>query len=495
MPISYVKKIKKKSSPSIKNPKKNINITGKKFKVLQTRDFDGLNKDTLEIIHIITMNEYTHPVGSFKYRAHRFPGDIDIMERVKGCCNVKEASMKFAKKLKNIAQHVINNKGMYWADAKVGIDIRFNIDIGEFSTKRGHAEILNYHSDKIRTKLSLVHKLLPNSEYVALVKLVKNKPTVTEWEELKDKLREHYIVRWTANEIISGWKFLRGKHKITLVEALTHNSIVKVDLWAKVQGRYNETTNFFLVIAVDKNGKETVINQSMGDRLEGLDSDIQKYKNSKAHYNSLKMAKRIWNKAIFKQDNRMLEKLYPLFGSDVAHLNQIVGESEVIRNMITKLKFPPYKDLMEQIDGFKRRINDASFLPNFNTKDLYNLINEIIDKYIRDKGHHVDHSFITRKLEKLEETLKKIIEAYSFQYLKSVGIDMREYENRESGGIHIEKSSNRRRNSKRSSPKHENRHRNSKRSSPKRSHNSKTKRPVNNNILAFKNFNLGIDLI
>ncbi len=479
MPISFTKKRRQKS-------KKNIIIRGKKFDVLQTRDFEGLNKDTLDIIHMITMNEYTQPVGSFKYRAHRFPGDIDIMERVKGCCSVKEATGKFAKKLKDIARHVINNEGIYWGDAKAGMDDRFDIDIGEFSTKHGRPEILNYHPDKIRTRLSEVHKLLTDPEYHALVKLVKNKPTVSEWEELKDGLRDYNIVRWTAEEIVRGWKMLRGKHKLTLEEALTHNSIVKVDLWAKIGGRYNETTNFFLVIAVDKNGKETVINQSMGDRLEGLDSDIQKYKNSKAHYNSLKMAKRIWNKAIFKHDTRTLEKLYPLFGSDVAHLNQIVGESEVIRNMIEKLKVPPYKDLMEQIDGFKRRINDASFLPNFNTKELYNSIDEIIDKYKRDNRHHIDHVYIAEKLEKLEEALKKIIEAYSFQYLRSVGINMREYKNREFGGIQLKKRENK---SRTYSPAR----RNSRKSSPKR-RNSKTRRPsprLNNNMFALKNLDLG----
>lgn len=390
-----------------------------KFDVLKERDLHGINQDTVEIIQMITMRDYTHPIGSFMHRAHRYPGDMDIMERVIGCCNISEATKKFANSLKKIARQVNKNKNVFWGDCKAGIDNRFDIYIGDLNeiTKK----ISNYNPGSIRENISSVRNLLRSPEYNVLVKLVKSNPTVSEWEELREGLRKHYILRWTTDDILRGWKMLPGKRHLSLPDALRHQSIVKVDLWAPVEGKYNEITNYFQVIARNKTGKETIINQPWGDRKEMLHNDILKY-SSKEHRNSLKLAKRLWNLAKITNDVRTLEKLYPLFGSDVASLNQIKAESEVIRNMIEKIKNPPFPRLMEQIEGFKRRINDASFETNFNPQPFYNSINQIIDMYKRDK-RTINRHYIDKKLNQLETYLMRVIEPFSYQFLKNIKID------------------------------------------------------------------------
>src|SRR5579872_665250 len=78
------------------------------FNVLATRDRSGLTNETNAVIDLVTVNPETFPVGSFKYRAHRYPGDIDIFERVKACCTETTAKKKIAADIQKIAKKIAN---------------------------------------------------------------------------------------------------------------------------------------------------------------------------------------------------------------------------------------------------------------------------------------------------------------------------------------------------------------------------------------------------
>lgn len=391
-----------------------------KFDILELRDLDGLSQDTIDIIRIITTSDDVSPVGSFKYRAHRYPGDIDIMERIKACCNKETALKSIVVKIQDIARQVDERPDIFLGDFKAGLDARYKLDIGELD----NGKIINYDSKKIIKDLTDLRSanLLTEKEYENLQKLVKSKPTIDDFEELYDALRKYYVVRWTVPEILEGQKLLRDGSKITLAEALSQDSIVKIDLWAKIDGRYNEVTNYFLIIQLDEEGNETVLNQKLGDRLDSLKHDIEKY-SSREHRNSLKLAKRLWNRAIFLKDEKALKKLYPLFGSEINSLNQVAGESEVLRGMLKKLENPPFRDIMNQIDGFKRRINDASFEPEIDTDPFYNLIDQITGQY-KKYGDDIDRDFVINNLDKLEKLLKGAIEPFAESFLEMIGMNI-----------------------------------------------------------------------
>lgn len=389
-----------------------------KFDVLELRDFEGLSSDTQDAIRTITTIDDISPVGSFKYRAHKYPGDIDIFEPIKACCTEETATKTIAKKIQKIASDVRDKKDIYLADFKAGVDERFDLDVGDYVDDT----VINYDAKEIRKKLHELYQLglLNEKEFNELFELVKDKPTGVEHEALKTALRKYYVVRWTIDEILDGYKILRGNIKLSLPDALMSDSIVKMDLWAKTDGNYTEVTNFYLIIAVDETGKQTVLNQKLGDRLENLDHDIKKYSN-KEHRNSLKLAKRLWNKAILLNDHTMLEKLYPLFSKDINSLNQIVSESATIREMLKKLKNPPWDDLIRQINRFKRRINDNAYEPDLDTEPIYVLIDQIVREYKR-YGNKMDPTLIEENLESIERLLKVVIEPDANAYLKSVGI-------------------------------------------------------------------------
>ena len=351
--------------------------------VLKTRTFDGLSHETQDLIRLITLDKKTFPVGSFKYKAHRYPGDIDIFEPVKACCTEESASEAIANKLKTLAKEISKRKSVYLGDFKAGLDHRY------YLAPNTNPKL---YLDRLRKQ-----DLLTADEYQEGLTL--------RGENLDEFVRRFYVIRWNLEELVAGIKTLRGNVTLTLADALRAKTIVKIDLWAPINGNYNETTNFFLIIMIDEQGNEKVLNQELGDRLISLNGDIVKY--GGAHKNSLKLAKRLWNRALYVNDRQMYNLLYPLFQSGANSLNQIAGESEVIRMMLTKLVNPPTQQLYQQIDGFKRRIEDV-FDMEFDAQPMYQLIDDIVQReYDPIEG-----------LSKLESMIRVPIETFVSKFLE-----------------------------------------------------------------------------
>lgn len=430
------------------------------FNVLATRNRASLSRETNDIIDLITVDPETFPVGSFRYRAHRYPGDIDIFEKVRACCTEETAKKKIVRDIQKIALKIANarKKGVFLGDFKAGIDERFKIDIGDVD----NGVVKGYDGFQVRRKIRNLYDedLLSDSEYRKLMDLapkidteevndtrknvgdvgdigdvgdvgdVENvgddhneSITVGEWENLNNELRKYYIVRWDLDELIDGVKVLKGDKILLLGDALTSNSIVKLDIWAPIKGRYNEITNFFLLILQNSDGTEAVLNANLGDRIKQLDKDIHKY-SSPEHRNSLKLAKRLWNKALTTKDEKLYDTLYPLFDSDAAMLNQIGSEAEVIQNMLEGLPIEeiPIKTLIKQIDGFKERIMNTLEI-QFNTKPFFKIINSIIN-YYENNHDDWDPNVIVHYLNEFNNKLRVPIENYSANFLRKNGINI-----------------------------------------------------------------------
>lgn len=395
-----------------------------RFNVLATRNQAGLSRETNDIIDLITVDPETFPVGSFRYRAHRYPGDIDIFEKVRGCCTQEVAKRKIARDIQKIAKKLANarKRGVFLGDFKAGLDNRFKLDIGHIEQNK----VVGYNGAAVRKEIRALYNkhLLTEQEYSTLMSLAPLEAiSPSEWESLNDGLRKYYIVRWDLDELMEGVKMLPGKVMLRLEDAITHDSIVKLDIWAPLKGKYNEITNFFLLILQNQDGTETVLNAQLGDRIKLLEKDIQKY-SSKEHRNSLKLAKRLWNKALTTNDVDLYDTLFPLFDSDATMLSQIVSEIEVISNMLEGLPKAdvPIKTLIKQIDGFKERITNTLEI-QFNTRPFIKIIDEIVNYYETHQDNW-DPNTIVQYLDDLDKKLRKPIEEYSRNFLQERGIDL-----------------------------------------------------------------------
>ena len=73
---------------------------------IQFRNPKSYTKDTLEYIHLITIDPDAIPVGSQKFKVHKYPGDIDIFENVEVCCKLTDSKEIITNKIRNIAKNI-----------------------------------------------------------------------------------------------------------------------------------------------------------------------------------------------------------------------------------------------------------------------------------------------------------------------------------------------------------------------------------------------------
>lgn len=289
--------------------------------VLQEKTEEDLPSETISVIRSVTDKMSTLPVGTFKYKVFKYPGDIDIFENLEGCCTFNQAKINAALAIQSIVSRISTDESVIFTDFKAGYDHRFKIYTGVIDDS-----ILDYNAVFIRRDIRNLYQagLLTSDEYRELMDLAKDTPIFDEVIRLNEKLREMWIVRWTVPEILSGTKVLRGNYRLFLDVALTQGSVVKIDTVAKVEARYVEVTNFFLISQRDRFGKVIILSEELGEYSQSLLEDVHKYYKT----NVLKAVKRLWMYLAFKNRICDLGLFTELFESDIALHSQIVADIE-----------------------------------------------------------------------------------------------------------------------------------------------------------------------
>ena len=455
----------------LKNKDKNENIT---INLSQFRSPDSFNTQTKKILNMVTSGKDISPVGSLKYTVHRYPGDIDIYEEIKSCCTLHEASNDIVKKIQDIAIKIMKEPLIYLSDFKAGVDKRYEIpELGKISPKN---TIVDYDPSNVKeTCIRLKqNKLFTNKEFTAVIKLIKKKPTVSEWHTLQEYIRSFYVLRWDLFDLINGYKYIsrsvdekdkKDKQiKIKLVDAIQDKSICKLDLWAPINGKYIEITNFLVFIYMDKDGQQHVINTNIDNYIESLIIDLKQYGKGGYKYNALKYAKRLWSLANTLDDKPVLKSLFPLFSSGAAILYQISAEIEVIISILNKVEDKPLSDkqlkdilrdpsikkktkniikrqanitespvplIINQIDNFKSRIG-LVYEQFQDSEQLFKLVNTITQfynsrprTYLREK----EKKLIIYTLEEIDTIIQTYVNSYTSSYLSKHKLDnVRQYD-------------------------------------------------------------------
>lgn len=324
--------------------------------ILQFRKEESLTPDMKSVIKLLTLDPENpaRMVGSFRYKVHEYPSDIDLYEDVEACCTLEESAEKIAASVQRMVEGLQKRRFTYLADFKAGVDERYMVDIGTYDVESN--TLTGYDQFRIIDSIAVLYirKLLTKEEAVAIIRMTPARPTAYEYQKLRDAVRQHYVLRWSAKELLQGYKKLRLGKKIQLVDALKQGTIVKADLWALIDDRFMEVTNWYMLVAhVD--GKTAYLSEKPESYQESLRKEIMLFQNPdfKKH---MKLAKRMWLYAISNKDHDTIQKLYPLFSSPVAKLNQIQSEMEILIGMLEKLPRPPYFLMRKQMALFKTRI-------------------------------------------------------------------------------------------------------------------------------------------
>lgn len=367
---------------------------------LLMRDPNEFPESLKMVLDLITLNEVPRVVGSAAFLAHRYPSDVDVFEQITVKLSREEALDFYADQFKNIMQRImVNSKDIKYNDFKAGIDSRFDIDVPDNSTseQRSNAVI------GLVKEFDLSSKVLSN--------LFQSSNDINKYRQEIYNLK---ILRWTPQEIIQGYKSLIGDKIVTLKEALSMNAIVKLDVIAWVSGRFQSIEAFYNLKYNDPSTGSVIDFHPLGNYVQGLLQDIEKY-SAREHYSPLKVAKRMWSLSRVVQCTDLTDALTPLLQSDVAALNQIISDAEVLQSLIKKdLTNKQAMQIFSEILTFHKRAANHLFGDTY--KDFEQLIDLAFPLWIcRDMGNR-----LSNLLNEIHNILRPVINSRSEEFLQQV---------------------------------------------------------------------------
>lgn len=323
--------------------------------LLATRDPKYYTEDEKKYIDLLSVDgSEVQPLGSFTFKIQKYPSDIDINQTIK----IRNNNFKvIADNLRNIAMRIMREKNVYFSDLKLGIDSRY-----------------------------------PNN---------------------KDK----FIVRWSINDLINGYKMLPDNKVLTIEDALKMQSVIKLDIIGFTDNRFIEASTFFLLEKIDNDGNITYVNvpaDFFDKYIEALKGEVLKY-TSEPNIKYFKAVKRMWSLARINKDMKTLKKLEPMINSNLSLLGQINADLETLVLLIEKTQnLPnnkkPYKEIDLTLNSIGKRI---STITDIDIDDSF-VINKL--EKARKLINNYDHGIIN-ELEELHDYILSIINAESYLYM------------------------------------------------------------------------------
>ncbi len=341
---------------------------------IEKREKEDYSPEVQHIIDLITVQEDLLPVGSAKYAVHKYPSDVDIFEKITGCCTINKIRFDVANAFQDIIQRVEASDDIFVGDIKAGYDNRFDIYLGE----EIDGKVIDYNQTISKREIQNLYNqgLLNRSELNELMGLAKENPTLEEFTKLINRIKEFHVLRWTPEEILRSYKMLPGNKKYYLYDALIDRSVVKLDLWAPLPyenidprcleifeanwaskakkgnngllqpWRYIEVTNWILIILQDLEGNERTLTQELPDYARSLRRDVLKYVDPESP-NYLKATKRFWSYLLFER--RVLQSEVNEVRVDVSKDLRKEIENQRLQRMISQHNLKDVNRLIRQL--------------------------------------------------------------------------------------------------------------------------------------------------
>lgn len=247
-------------------------------------------------------------------------------------------------------------------------------------------------------------------------------------------------LHWTADEVLSGRKEVKGTLVPIEDAIMTNDSIVKIDFISLDSIRVIEASAFFFLYTnvVGPDGKLISINlpsDFIGLYAKILMGDIAKYVDK----NPFKASKRLWNLGRLIGDTTILKKLAPLIESNVSVLGQINADIETIVLLISKYKNEDEGSIyylglkrntfIDVLNSFEKRLSNIS---DMNSEDEVKIMYDILYKIEKLKVKFMKTDFnkiegILSLLDNIHNGIGEIIYVNTISYLNHSGINLRKY--------------------------------------------------------------------
>jgi hypothetical protein len=344
-------------------------------------------------------------VGSYSFALPQFPSDIDIREIIEG--GTFDGTIKyFIKALQHKVMELQNTKNVWISDIKIGIDDRYN-----FTT---------YDDDYIDRIYLLEKNKLLSKEYIELIDGNTDENINTLLESLSK-------IRWSVQEILSETKTLIGGVTIRLYDAIKSQSVINMEIFAIVNNKITDMSNFFALIYHDENGVLQSINlpnESIEDFPSFFEKEIKMnivkmYYSSEPDYG--KIIKRLFSLGKFTNDESLVDHVYKYINSITALAGQKKSEISLIIKFIelTQLHGIPIDILVNQLSTIKFQIANLINMP----VSTVEIINNILDRTINEILQQTNIDTIIEKLSYVKEILSDYVSYNAKKYLENNKLD------------------------------------------------------------------------
>ncbi len=359
-------------------------------------------ENVLDEINLLSVDLDNPPMiyGSYNYRTQKYPGDIDLLQKIKGK-SLNSVTKNFVREIKDIVRGIKKSsaKGTidstFFSEVKAGLDDRYTVDIGP----------CNYgnwipNEDLLDITYGMTKKKLLTKKECDIVQTTCNShhlPNQDFYDITKELFRNHAILRWSIGEILKGVKILPLNKKITLEKAVSIDSLVKIDVISEIDDKIVEiTNNYYLSYGNTELQKSLPIGPS-------LLIEIEKMYYSNMFYNPFKCLKRMyaWARTNPQENKELIIILSKYIGSNTSQIYQIKSEISTILLLFEKYDRIPYGGIWNQIDNIKQRL---ARIIEFNNNEINEYV-KLIDKYLK----LTDYALEQNEEQLTNEQVKKII--------------------------------------------------------------------------------------
>ncbi len=389
-------------------------------KFIEHRTLSSFPDHIISEINLMSVSKkhLADPYGSAIYRLQKYPGDIDLIENLMDYGTKDQVVDRFIVAFKKVVKRVQSSKMHYYSEVKAGLDDRYKIDVGSLTNgvyKRSKELIpkVNYLFNN-----GLIHE----TDYDLIILAAKGK-TANNYDVVKFILREYYVLRWSAKQILADKNVNMGK-TFTIKDAIMDSGVdtlFKLDEITIILGKFAEVTNVYQLDYAEKGGDDIIpVIGPPDDVVKQLKLEVEKLYYSNIFYNPFKIIKRMFALAQTPKHrgkpeyNEIIMKIARFVSGDTSMLYQLKSELEAILVVIEKTKAPPIATINKQIDSMKFRLSTYLKIESNELEQLNILINDIIAA----KGEQK-----VELIERMKKLIKKVINYETITFMDKAGLN------------------------------------------------------------------------
>src|SRR5271166_2550978 len=181
------------------------------------------------------------PYGSYQNRFADYFGDIDLRQLYVHEGKLELFAPQLTKQFQKIVSNILKSDNFFYSEIKAGLDKRYKFDIGNLENNK---YILSQEMNTIPKDL-FDNGLLEKNEMKAIDHILrKGNLDGNDYDIISNLFRDHYVLRWTSNDIIKGYHKVKGM-TYYLQDVILDKTPLKIDMiMVTVEDRFLEVTNF-----------------------------------------------------------------------------------------------------------------------------------------------------------------------------------------------------------------------------------------------------------